>query len=94
MSRLETPVKGQLREPFEADEGHELVRAVSAAAGVGGAVGLPFWTDAALIAAAGIPTVLFGPVGAGAHAAVEWVDVSSLDRCREVYAAVATAVCR
>ena len=82
------------REPFEADEGHELVRAVSVAAGVSGGVGLPFWTDAALVAAAGIPAVLFGPVGAGAHAAVEWVDISSLERCREVYAAVATAVCR
>ena len=82
------------REPFEADEGHELVRAVKAAAGVSGAVGLPFWTDAALIATAGIPSVLFGPVGEGAHAAVEWVDVSSLERCRAVYAAVATAVCR
>jgi acetylornithine deacetylase len=82
------------REPFEVDEGHELVQAVSAAAGVSGAVGVPFWTDAALVAAAGIPAVLFGPVGEGAHAAVEWVDVSSLERCREVYAAVATAVCR
>jgi acetylornithine deacetylase len=82
------------REPFEADEGHELVRAVKAAAGVSGAVGLPFWTDAALVAAAGIPSVLFGPVGEGAHAAVEWVDVSSLERCREVYVAAATAVCR
>jgi acetylornithine deacetylase len=82
------------REPFEVDEGHELVRAVKAAAGVSGAVGLPFWTDAALVAAAGIPSVLFGPVGEGAHAAVEWVDVSSLERCRAVYAAVATAVCR
>jgi acetylornithine deacetylase len=82
------------REPFEADEGHELVRAVKAAAGVSGAVGLPFWTDAALVAAAGIPAVLFGPVGEGAHAAVEWVDVSSLERCRAVYVTVATAVCR
>jgi acetylornithine deacetylase/succinyl-diaminopimelate desuccinylase-like protein len=82
------------REPFEADEGHELVREVKAAAGVSSAVGVPFWTDAALVAAAGIPAVLFGPVGEGAHAAVEWVDVSSLERCREVYAAVATAICR
>jgi acetylornithine deacetylase len=82
------------REPFEVDEGHELVRAVSAAAGASGAIGVPFWTDAALVAAAGIPSVLFGPAGEGAHAAVEWVDISSLERCREVYVAVATAVCR
>jgi acetylornithine deacetylase len=82
------------REPFEVDEEHELVRAVNAAAAVSGVIGVPFWTDAALVAAAGIPTVLFGPAGEGAHAAVEWVDVGSLERCREVYAAVAAAVCR
>jgi acetylornithine deacetylase len=82
------------REPFEVDEGHELVRAVGAVAGTSGVIGVPFWTDAALVAAAGIPTVLFGPAGEGAHAAVEWVDVRSLDRCREVYGAVAAAFCR
>jgi len=82
------------REPFEVDERHELVAAVRKAAGTSSVVGVPFWTDAALVAAAGIPTVLFGPAGEGAHAAVEWVDVSSLERCREVYAAVAQAFCR
>jgi acetylornithine deacetylase len=46
-----------------------------------------------LIAAAGIPTVLFGPVGEGAHAAVEWVDIDSLEHCRHTYVAVAQAVC-
>ncbi|HEY8724600.1 MAG TPA: M20/M25/M40 family metallo-hydrolase [Gaiellaceae bacterium] len=81
------------REPFEVDEGHELVHALGAAAGVSGVIGVPFWTDAALVAAAGIPTVLFGPAGEGAHAAVEWVDVSSLERCRVMYAAVAAALC-
>jgi acetylornithine deacetylase len=82
------------REPFEVDEGHELVRAVSAAASSSGVIGVPFWTDAALVAAAGIPSVLFGPAGEGAHAAVEWVEVSSLERCREVYVAVAAALCQ
>jgi len=82
------------REAFEVDQGHELVQTVALAAGTTGVVGLPFWTDAALIAAAGIPTLLFGPTGAGAHAAVEWVDVSSLERCREVYVAAAAALCR
>jgi len=82
------------RDGFEVDEGHELVRAVVAAAGTHAVVGVPFWTDAALVAAAGIPTLLFGPIGAGAHAAVEWVDIRSLQRCREVYVATAAAVCR
>ena len=37
-----------------------------------------FWTDAALLADAGIPAVLFGVDGAGAHASTEWVDLGSL----------------
>ena len=73
------------RDAFEVDPGHELVQAVLAAAGETEVVGLPFWTDAGLTAAAGIPTVVFGPSGTGAHAAVEWVDIASLERCREVY---------
>jgi acetylornithine deacetylase len=40
--------------------------------------GEPFWTDAALLASAGIPAVLFGVDGTGAHAAAEWVDLDSL----------------
>lgn len=77
------------RDPFEVDPGHELVGTLLAAAGESEVVGLRFWTDAGLTAAAGIPTVLYGPAGTGAHAAVEWVDLASLDRCREVYLAAA-----
>ena len=40
--------------------------------------GEAFWTDAALLADAGVPAVLFGVDGAGAHAAAEWVDLDSL----------------
>jgi acetylornithine deacetylase len=40
-------------------------------------VGAPFWTDAALLAEAGIDTVLMGPTGAGLHSAEEWVDLQS-----------------
>ncbi len=54
---------------------------------------MPFWTDAALIAAAGIPTVVYGPVGDGAHAAVEWVDLASLERVRDVVLQTAAAWC-
>src|SRR5207248_8094215 len=49
--------------------------------GVSVQVGVPFWTDAALIAAAGIPTLLYGPAGEGAHAVVEWVDLACSSRC-------------
>jgi acetylornithine deacetylase len=73
------------RDPYEAPVGHEFVELVRRVAGVGELVGAPFWTDAALIAEAGIPTVLLGPKGEGAHAVVEWVDVASLTRlCEQV----------
>ena len=77
------------REPFEVAESEEIVRLVSANAGGPEVVGVPFWADSALLAAAGIPTVVYGPAGEGAHAAVEWVDVASAERCAAVYAAVA-----
>ena len=43
-------------------------------------VGLSFWADSALAAQAGIPSVLFGPTGHGAHAVDEWVSLKSLAR--------------
>ena len=45
-------------------------------------VGASYWADAAFIAAAGIPTVLFGPGGEGAHAAEEWVSIDYRTPCR------------
>jgi acetylornithine deacetylase len=66
---------------------------VGQAAEAGDYVGALFWTDAALIADAGIPAVLFGPVGEGAHAAVEWVDLASLDRVCEVVTRAAREWC-
>jgi acetylornithine deacetylase len=36
------------------------------------------WLDSALLAEAGIPVVIFGPAGEGAHAAVEYVDIASV----------------
>jgi acetylornithine deacetylase len=46
--------------------------------------GAAWWMDSAILGAAGIPTVIFGPVGEGAHAAVEWVDLDSVERCVQV----------
>jgi acetylornithine deacetylase len=43
-------------------------------------VGAGGWMDSAFLAAAGIPTVIFGPDGEGAHADVEWVDLKSATR--------------
>jgi acetylornithine deacetylase len=79
-------------EPFEAPTGHDIVRLLERHAG-GSPVGLPYWADSALLTAAGIPTVLFGPSGAGAHASVEWVDLASVERVRDVLVTVAREFC-
>ena len=87
-----------VRSPLETPAGAAIFAAVQqAAAGVLGKLveptGVSFWTDAASLHAAGIPTVLFGPLGAGAHAAEEWVDLASVQRCADVYLATAAAFC-
>ncbi len=82
------------REPFEIASEADIVQLVGQQAALvmgtkPDVVGASFWADSALLAAAGIPTVLFGPIGEGAHAEVEWVDVASLERCAEIYIRVA-----
>ncbi|MGB8343638.1 MAG: M20/M25/M40 family metallo-hydrolase, partial [Ktedonobacteraceae bacterium] len=58
--------------------------------GSGGASG---WMDSALLVAAGIPTVVFGPGGEGAHAIVEWSDLAQAEQCAAILAAVAGDFC-
>ena len=47
--------------------------------------GMSFWTDAALLGAAGVPTVLFGPRGAGLHGTDEHVVVDDLEACARIF---------
>lgn len=56
--------------------------------------GFSGWTDAALIQGAGIPTVLFGPSGAGLHGAVEYVEVDSLVDMAHILAETICEFCR
>ena len=55
--------------------------------------GDPWWTDAGLIAAAGIPVVLIGPTGGGAHADEEWVSARSLGTLVAVLESVIADFC-
>src|SRR3954471_19735442 len=87
-----------VREPFEVDEGSDLVDAVAAtAAEMLGTepqiAGASYWADAAFIAAAGIPTVMFGPSGEGAHALEEWVSLSDTEAVARVLVGVARRIC-
>lgn len=56
-------------------------------------VGLAPWMDSAILGAAGIPSVIFGPAGAGAHGDEEYLDLDSAVRCAEVLAAAAAEFC-
>jgi acetylornithine deacetylase len=51
------------------------------------------WLDSALLGAAGIPTVIFGPEGVGAHAAEEWVSLSSVVLGAQVLAETIVRLC-
>ncbi len=87
-----------VRPPFEIASDAEIVRLVRehAERALGRApalMGWAAWMDSAILAEAGIPTVIFGPGGEGAHETVEWVDLVSVERCAEVLVAVARAFC-
>jgi acetylornithine deacetylase len=87
-----------VREPLETSESEPIVSIVrDAAQGLLGSrppvSGASFWADSAFISAAGIPTVLFGPSGAGAHAEEEWVSIRDTETCAAVLARVANVLC-
>jgi len=77
------------REPFRA-RGHDslLAAADRAALAVLGRplerVGLNAWTDAALMQAAGIPTIEMGPAGGNFHAPQEWVSLPEMAQLLEI----------
>ncbi|MDP6339308.1 MAG: M20/M25/M40 family metallo-hydrolase [Candidatus Marinimicrobia bacterium] len=68
------------RPPNEADD-EPLIQKLREAAGGQGYNGMSYWADSALASQAGIPSILFGPAGHGAHAIDEWVSESSLLNC-------------
>jgi acetylornithine deacetylase len=82
-----------VREPFEVAEDAEIVHAVREAAGHPPVGGASYWADAAFIAAAGIPTVMFGPGGEGAHADTEWVSLADTEAVTRALVTVASRLC-
>jgi acetylornithine deacetylase len=80
------------REPFEVSPDAAIVQAIRTAGG-GDYFGDTPWMDSALLSAAGIECVVIGPHGAGAHAAVEWVDLESTVRLGEILRDAAINYC-
>jgi acetylornithine deacetylase len=90
------------RSPYEIAANHELPQAmlraqaqVAHVAPVAPApIGMSFWTDAAILGDAGIPSILFGPTGAGLHSVEEWVDTKSVLACRDALVSLSRDWCR
>jgi acetylornithine deacetylase len=85
------------RAPYEIAPRHELAVALQHAVRRGGRdasiTGMSFWTDAAVLAHAGIPSVLFGPGGAGLHGVEEYVVVDDVLACRDALATLTRTFC-
>lgn len=86
------------RDPFEVDGHVAIVQKVAdAAAAIMGAepkiVGQTPWMDSALLANAGVETVVIGPAGAGAHSKEEWVDIASVEKLAQILGHAAVSYC-
>jgi acetylornithine deacetylase len=82
-------IPGFAQEPNDVATTHPVVRALAKSlerAGERAPIeGLPCWTDAALLTAAGIPAICFGPGDIGlAHSAEEYVDIGEIERATGV----------
>jgi acetylornithine deacetylase len=83
---LETPAESPIVTTLAAMAHNELGHAP-------GIVGAPYWTDAGLLAEAGIPSVIFGPSGEGPHADVEWVSLSSVEALTRILIGTTRTFC-
>ena len=82
------------RSPYEIASDHQLPGAMLRAIPSARAIGMSFWTDAAILGEAGIPSILFGPTGAGLHSIEEWVNAQSVLTCRDALVTLARDWCR
>jgi acetylornithine deacetylase len=85
------------RPAYEIPRGHQfprvLAEALSAVGGSPRLTGASYWTDAAVLGHAGIPSVLFGPGGQGLHSTVEFVNVADVLLVRDALVEVAARFC-
>ncbi len=87
-----------VREPFEVDPECDIVRTLKCHTTAERGVQPRFygdtpWMDSALTSAAGIPTVVFGPGGGGAHAVVEWSNLDEVAMAARILTRVAADFC-
>jgi acetylornithine deacetylase len=83
----------QARDGMQTPPDAEIVRILAAEAGDPEIAGASYWADSAFISGAGIPTVLYGPGGEGAHADVEWASIADTITCAAVLTSAARRFC-
>lgn len=93
-----TVALGLARAPFETPAGAAILDLLRASASevlgpTPPVAGASYWADAALLQERGMPTVMFGPAGAGAHAAIEYVDINSLMQTTAILTRTITTFC-
>ncbi|MCU1265868.1 MAG: argE 1 [Acidobacteria bacterium] len=85
------------RPPYETPAGNDFPQLLEAAVrSIGHATcceGMTYWTDAAVLGAAGIPSVIFGPGGMGYHGLEEYVNVDEVLACRDALIVAARVFC-
>ena len=85
------------RPAYQIASDHELPQILAAALTLAGGqpriTGASFWTDAAVLGQAGIPSILFGPGGAGLHSTEEFVNVADVVLCRDTLVELARSFC-
>ena len=85
------------RPAYEIAKDHGLPDIVAAALRHAGGepriAGASFWTDAAVLGHSGIPSLLFGPGGAGLHSTEEYVNVAEVVQCRDTLVELVRRFC-
>jgi acetylornithine deacetylase len=81
--------------PFSTD--NEVAKMISAAVARKGIRpvmgGMSFWTDAAILGQSGVPSIVFGPGGAGLHSVSEYVLADDVLTCRDSFIELAREFC-
>jgi acetylornithine deacetylase len=85
------------RPAYETPARHELPAMLESAIASTGRrtrrTGMTYWTDAAILGEAGIPSVVFGPGGSGYHGLEEFVRISEVLACRDALTKLAREFC-
>jgi len=76
------------RVPYVTPANHALPKILARKTGA-----MTFWTDAAVLGAAGIPSVVFGPGGAGLHGIEEFAWIDQVIECRDALIDAAEKFC-